>query len=247
MRSLHRTVVHVSPHPDDELLGAGATLVLLREHGWRVLNLACSLGRPHQHARRGRELEDAVRRAGFENRVIGVPLSRGDDLSAARSRIAVELGRVLDETGAPLVVSPHPADGHHGHETVAAGVGDVLAGRPGVTWRRRGLWVDLARPTLLSAFGEDTLATVQHALASYLGENARNPFDELLPARARAAMILGSERVFGYGSARASELPFAELLAEGRYVDGGWQPTGPRLLDTADPLPHRAPVGLPGV
>ena len=38
-------VLAVSPHPDDELLGAGATLMALRDAGWRVINLAASLGR----------------------------------------------------------------------------------------------------------------------------------------------------------------------------------------------------------
>jgi LmbE family N-acetylglucosaminyl deacetylase len=43
------TVLHLAPHPDDEVLGAGATLLGLREAGHRVINLACSRGRPDQH------------------------------------------------------------------------------------------------------------------------------------------------------------------------------------------------------
>jgi len=39
--------------------------------------------------------------------------------------------------------------------------------------------------------------------------------------------VLGAERVFGFGSPRASESPYAELLS-----DGG----RPRILDLADPL-----------
>ena len=46
------TVLHLSPHPDDEVLGAGATLLGLRDAGHRVINLACSLGRPEQQERR---------------------------------------------------------------------------------------------------------------------------------------------------------------------------------------------------
>ena len=58
------TVLHLSPHPDDEVLGAGATLLGLREAGHRVINLACSLGRPEQQDRRRAEVTDACRRAG---------------------------------------------------------------------------------------------------------------------------------------------------------------------------------------
>ena len=62
-------VLHLSPHPDDEVLGAGATLMGLREHGHRVINLACSLGRPDQQERRRREVEEACERAGFSPRI----------------------------------------------------------------------------------------------------------------------------------------------------------------------------------
>src|SRR3954447_8367304 len=67
-------VLHLAPHPDDESIGAAATLISLREHGHAVVNLACSLGRPGQRSRRRAELEDACRRAGFELVVIEPPV-----------------------------------------------------------------------------------------------------------------------------------------------------------------------------
>ena len=36
-----RTLLHLSPHPDDELAGMPATLMALRDAGWRIVNLAC--------------------------------------------------------------------------------------------------------------------------------------------------------------------------------------------------------------
>ena len=45
-------VLHISPHPDDELVGAPATLMALRDAGHEVTNLALSLGRPEDHDRR---------------------------------------------------------------------------------------------------------------------------------------------------------------------------------------------------
>ena len=41
-----------------------ATLMALRDAGWRIVNLACGLGRPAQHQRRRAEVEEACRRAG---------------------------------------------------------------------------------------------------------------------------------------------------------------------------------------
>ena len=46
------TVLHVSPHPDDELVGAPGTLKTLRDHGWQIVNLAGGLGRPGRRGSR---------------------------------------------------------------------------------------------------------------------------------------------------------------------------------------------------
>ena len=48
--------LHVATHPDDGLIGAPAALFALRDAGFRVVNLACGLGRSEQHARRAAEL-----------------------------------------------------------------------------------------------------------------------------------------------------------------------------------------------
>jgi LmbE family N-acetylglucosaminyl deacetylase len=217
-------VLHLSPHPDDEVLGAGATLMGLRDHGHRVINLAVSLGRPDQQERRRRELEDACDRAGFELIVHDPPLaiSLNDDAFAARKLLAATVERIVAGERVDLIVSPDRDDAHHGHKTVAA-----VARTAGVRWWSWGLWRDLARPTIYVPFGDRRLAELQHALAAHRGEIARNDFPELLRARAIASRVLGAERVFGFGSPRASQEPYAELLSD----DGP-----PRIVDLADPL-----------
>ena len=87
------TVLHLSPHPDDEVLGAGATLLGLREAGHRVINLACSLGRPEQQERRRAEVTEACRRAGFELIVHDPPLAL---LGVQLSDAADQLRALLD-------------------------------------------------------------------------------------------------------------------------------------------------------
>ena len=217
------TALHLAPHPDDELLGAGATLLGLREHGHRVINLACTLGCPDQHERRRAEAQEACARAGFELIVHDPPLalSVGDDLYAARRALAAPVEELIEREGGQLIVAPDRDEGHHAHRAVAA-VAET-AGVPFWTW---GLWRDLARPTIFSGFGEERLAQLQHALAAHRGEIERNDYPELLRARAIASRVLGAERVFGFGSPRRPE-PYAELLADG----------GPaRVLDLDDPL-----------
>jgi len=48
--------------------------------------------------------------------------------------------------------------------------------------------------------------------------------------------VLGSERVFGFGSPAASALPFAELLTEVRLLDGRFMASQPHLLDEGGEL-----------
>jgi LmbE family N-acetylglucosaminyl deacetylase len=218
------TVLHLSPHPDDEVLGAGATLLGLREAGHRVINLACSLGRPDQHERRRAEVTEACRRAGFELVVHDPPLglSADDDAFNARKLLAATVERLVADERVGLLISPDRDDAHHAHKTVAA-----VARTAGVTWWTWGLWRDLARPTIFSPFGESRLAELQHVLGAHRGELARNDYPELLRARAICARVLGAERVFGFGAERRAEEPYAELLA-----DGG----RPRVLDLEHPL-----------
>ncbi len=240
MSAAGSVAVHVAPHPDDEILGAGATLVMLRQQGWRIVALTCTLGRLGDHDRRRAELLDATGRVGFEPRVMDplAGLSSSDDLSAGQEYVAESVASVISETGAALVVSPHPKDGHHSHEAVGRAVADALLALSSTAprWWQWGLWADLPRPTLYAPFTDRTLETVSHSVAAYEGENARNGFDMLYPARATAAKVLGSERVFGFGAPSASSLPYADLLAEFQVVDSRLVPCAPRILDPSHPL-----------
>jgi len=218
-------VVHVSPHPDDEALGAPATLLLLRRAGWRVVNAVLSLGRPDDEARRRAEAVDAAERAGFT--LVLRDASRIDDW----------LMSLLHEHAPAIVLAPSPHDGHPGHEAVGRATGAALAAMaaPPVWWQW-GLWADLTAPTIYVPFDDDVLGEAQHVLTAYAGELARNDYLRLLEARAIAHAVLGSERVFGFGSTRASTLPYAELLTELVRGESEWNPGTTRLLDPAAPL-----------
>ena len=233
------TILHLAPHPDDEALGAGATLLALREAGHHVINLACGLGRPADHGRRLAEVREACRRADFELIVHDPPLeiSLGDDLELARRRLGATLTELLARRGVDVLVSPSPHDGHHGHEVVGRAAGDALGaiGPPAPPWWMWGLWADLGRPTLVVPFDESRLAGVLDVLAAHAGELARNDYAALVPARATVARVLGAERAFGYGRL-GLEAPYAEVLTELTRTEDGWLPAAPRLLDPRDPL-----------
>ncbi len=237
---MNRTALHVSPHPDDEVLGCGATLLALRAAGWRVVNLACSLGRTADRERRRAELDAALAALGFEGVAADPPvaMSAGDDLAAAEVRVAELVAATAGRLGADLVLSPHPDDAHHGHALVGRAVGrSAVAPR----WWAWALWRDLPAPNRYVPYGEEVMGRLLAALRHHAGEVGRNAYEELLPARARVQAILGSERVCGFGSGPAAAEPFADLLEERRGSGrSGWHlPPGHvvGLGDLVDPHP----------
>ncbi len=219
-------VLHVSPHPDDEALGAPATLLLLRRAGWHVVNAVVSLGRPDEHERRRAEATEAARRARFE-------LVLPND----ETHVDARLSSLVRAHAPAVVISPSPHDGHPTHEAVGRATAAALAATPDPpVWWQWGLWADLRSPTIYVPFDVDVLADAQHVLGAYAGELARNDYSRLLEARAVAHAVLGSERVFGFGSARASTLPYAELLTELVRIGDGWSPRPARSFDPAAPV-----------
>jgi LmbE family N-acetylglucosaminyl deacetylase len=234
------TVVHVAPHPDDEAVGCPGALLHLLDRGWRVISVLASLGFPNQWERRREEFEEASQRAHFVPVILDPPLdiSLPDDLARATERVAAELPHILTEHGASIVVSPSPHDVHHGHETVARGVQRALAILPSsIRWWMWGIWGDLPAPNVFFPFGDPDLARMLHILEAYAGEIERNDYRRLLTGRATTNAVLGSERVFGFGSPAASSHPYAEVLTEVRHLGGRWMASEAHLLDEG-PLPE---------
>jgi LmbE family N-acetylglucosaminyl deacetylase len=230
-------VLHVSPHPDDELLGCPAVLFALRDAGHDITNLAVSLGRPQQRDRRRAELREAAKRTGFGSRELDPPLEIGrhDDRAAAQAGLTHELisGDPFD-----LLIAPGPHDGHHGHEVVGRAALVAAGSRRTPLWMW-GLWSELPVPTLLYPFGPAALARIKHGLTAYAGEIDRNDYLRLVEARAEVAAVLGPERVFGFGAPGLEE-PYAELLCEAVPASGGVM-----LLGSARRIDPGAPFAPP--
>ena len=246
---MSRVALHLSPHPDDEVLGAPAALMALRDEGWRVVNLACGLGRPEQHARRRAELQEACRRARFELLPCEPPLAlaAGDDLAAAEEALVALLSEVLPGLAPSVVCAPSPHDGHHAHELVGRAARRALEAHAGPVpplwlW---GLWADLPFPTLIVPFDRRRLAEIEEALAAHASELARLPLDRLIEARAVLGAGVAEERVHGSGVAADQTLELAELLCEVVLSPGGWQLGEPRRLASGAPFapPSARPIG----
>ncbi len=199
-------VLSVTPHPDDECLGAPATLLALRDAGWEVV-VQC---RTRQEGRRAAELEEACRRLRFG---------------------LVPAGAPLDVGGYDLVVGPSPHERHPTHVRVFEEVREARPDR----WWLWGLWGELRTPTTIVAFGEDRLAEVERALEAHASQLERNDFRRLLRGRALMDGVRAPELVFGFGAA-GLDAPYAELTTELVRDGDGWALGAPRVLDPADPF-----------
>ena len=232
-------ILHVSPHPDDELVGAPATLMALRDAGHEIMNLALSLGRPDDHARRRAEVVEACRRARFALVITDPPIamSANDDRSAAEVRAVDQVTAMLDGPGAPdLIVGPSPHDVHHAHELTGRAIRDALAARDDApAWWMWAIWGDLPFPTTVTTFDDARADEIASALSAHEGEMARADHRVHVDARGRLTAITAAEKVFGFGAPGLGAAR-AEVVTEVARRDGEWVLGPPRALDAGAPL-----------
>ena len=206
-------ILHAAPHPDDEVLGAPATLMALRDAGHEILNVACSLG---DEPERADEVVEACRRAGFE--LVVAP--------------ETELARLCAERAAGLVIGPSPHDRHPDHERVGRALLETGAERIWL-W---GLWGELRFPTTIVEYGEQRVEEILAALEAHESQLRRNDYRRLVTGRGYAETVLAAERVFGFGKPGLAG-PYAEATTEIVRDGSGWRLGAPRHLDPTAPFP----------
>jgi LmbE family N-acetylglucosaminyl deacetylase len=247
--SARLTLLHLAPHPDDEVMGGPAIMLELQASGHRIVNLACSLGRPRDRERREAEARESARRTGFELLVASPPvaISSDDDLDSAQRELAAQIAQLVRAEAVDIVFSPSPHDRHPGHEVVGRAALAALSGLEGGSpaWWMWSLWGELPFPTLIAQFGPERLGEIVRALEAYGGELERNDYRRLVRGRAEANAVLGPERVFGFGASRG-EGEFAELATEVVRRADEWLLGSPRELDPSDPLAEPTAKPLTG-
>lgn len=220
----------LSPHPDDELLGCPAHLFALRDAGWRIVNLAVSLGSAtERRAGRRAELEEACAAAGFELALASPALEASVHArDVAQSAAAVRT--LAGELGAQLLTAPSPHDAHELHEFVGAvAVDAVRAGAAPRLWLWS-LWGALPLVNSVCTYEPRRLNEIDLALKCHAGETARADLPRLLRAQAEADSVLLSERAFGFGG-QLELATLAEGVLELMRDDGGLRMTAPAIFD----------------
>lgn len=240
------TVVMFSPHPDDECVTAALALRLRRECGYRIANVAVTLGsRKERREARRRELVEACRYLGFElleledgglEDVTPGAVVRDHAAWTAKQDLVV---RILETRNPDVVAFPHRTDWHPIHKGTHLLVRGALK-RMGPAFScytvETEFWRPLATPNVMVESSVDDVAELVRALSCHRGEINRNPYHLRLPA-AMVDNVRRYELIAGAGC-QIPGFMFATLYRICKWQNGRTQtflPRGAMLAQAEEP------------
>ncbi len=212
-------MVLCSPHPDDEVI-TGILPYRLRREGWRVVNLAVTLGSdPLRRTARREELRACCERLGFEMDVCGSDGFERVRLDTRRTdpehwhKMVGEIAERLRALQPTVVAFPHSEDHHPTHIAVSGLVRQALvrafSNRP--LWCvETEFWAPMVAPDLLVEADTAGLADILEALLCHSGELSRHPYHLRLPGWMEDSVRRASELLQGMG-AEALPMSFGTL------------------------------------
>ena len=222
-----------SPHPDDEVIIGGLPLRLMREAGWRVENVAVTLGSNRdRQAERMRELEACCRCVGFElvaTCETGIEKvnarTRQDDPDHWKAGVA-RIAEILADRNPNAIFFPHDDDWNSTHIGVHHLVVDALATLPGDfqchTFETE-FWGAMDDPNLMVESSRSDVADLLAALTHHIGEVERNPYHLRVAPWMMDNVRRGCELVGSQGGGSPDFL-FATLYRLREWREGGFKP-----------------------
>ncbi|MGQ3050635.1 MAG: PIG-L deacetylase family protein [Roseateles sp.] len=230
-----------APHPDDECIVGALPLRLQQEAGWRVSNVAVTLGsNAERRESRWAELQDACAVLGFD--CIRVGAEGLSDVRADTAERQPRLWQVHVDTIAALlakhrpalVLAPHALDDNPSHRGVCRLVTEALAvTQLDTVVGHTEFWSTQAAPNALVQTSIADTARLIAALERHAGEIERNPYHLRLPAFLADAVRRGGELVLGAGEA-VPDFAFATLYRLVAYRAGQPAAELPRRVFAAD-------------
>ena len=230
-----------APHPDDECIVGALPLRLQQEAGWRVSNVAVTLGsNPERRESRWAELIDACGVLGFDCIRVGE-----DGLSDVRADTAERepalwaahvnaIAALLAQHRPALVLAPHALDDNPSHRGVYRLVAEALAAAQlDTVLAHTEFWSTQATPNALVQTNIADTARLIAALERHTGEIERNPYHLRLPAFLADAVRRGGELVQGAGEA-PPDFAFATCYRLVSYRAGQPAAELPRRVFPAD-------------
>ncbi len=188
-----------APHPDDECIIGLLPLRLMRESGWRIVNVPVTHGsNPLRQAERHQELADACAFLGWDLLPLEVSVGPapypGLDLPA--------ILRVLESHSPSAIFMPHARDWNSRHLSTHRLVMDALAQMPSdftCAVLETEFWGAMDDPNLMVEANDLLLADLVAATSFHVKEVERNPYHRLLPAWMLDNVRRGAELVGGQG------------------------------------------------
>lgn len=207
-----------APHPDDECIVGALPLRLQQEAGWRVTNVAVTLGsNAERRGPRWAELLDACAVLGFDCIRAGTQglTDVRDDTSEREPALwaahVATLAGLIAEHRPSLVLAPHALDDNPSHRGTAQLVAEALAAaRADTVLAHTEFWSTQAEPNALVQTSLADTARLLAALERHTGEIERNPYHLRLPAFLADSVRRGGELVLGAGEA-PPDFAFATL------------------------------------
>ncbi len=239
-------VLVFSPHPDDECIIGGLALRLLRESGWRIINVAVTQGsRKERQAGRLVELQAACDFLQFDLITTSPgglekvnPKARASD--AGHWQVSVQaIARILREHRPRVVFFPHVLDWNSTHIGTHHLVIDALLTLPPEKSScfvvETEFWGQMPTPNLMVESSARDVADLMAACSFHVGEVQRNPYHLSQTAWMQDNVRRGGELVGGQGGA-APDYLFATLYRLSRWQDGKMIPAhaGGRNLAASD-------------
>ncbi len=226
-----RNLLIFSPHPDDEVIVGGLPLRLMRELGYKVVNVAVTLGsRLNRRADRSAELQAACGAIGFglvipdPDGLEGINLrSREYDPGRWRSSVAAVSALLAAERPA-IVFLPHARDWNVTHIGTHHLVVEAMRALPDLACHvvETEYWGAMDAPNLMIESAPADVADLIAALSLHTGEVARNAYHLRMPAWMIDNVRRGAELVGGQGEP-APRFVFATLYRLRGWADGNWR------------------------
>jgi LmbE family N-acetylglucosaminyl deacetylase len=227
------TALLFAPHPDDEVIVGGMALRLMREAGFRIIDVAVTRGsNDARRAARWDELKACCHYIGFDLieatpgglTDVNVDTRMSDPSGWARRVQAI--ATVLEQHAPRAIFFPHAEDWNATHVGTHHLVVDALA-TLGPTFRTHAVetefWGAMKAPNLMLELSGEDLADLITALSFHVGEVKRNPYHVALPAWMIDNVRRGGELVLGQGAA-APAFTFATLYRLRVWENGGFAP-----------------------
>lgn len=219
-------VLIFSPHPDDEIIMGGLPLRLMRECGWRIINVAVTQGSNEaRQTERWEELSRCCQHIGFEL-IQTIPggfcnineAAAGEADQAWHAAIA-RISQILDRHLPRLILFPHLKDWNSTHIGTHLLLLEALKQssrelRPHVCETE--FWGQMADPNLVIESSNQDVGDLITALSLHVGEVTRNPYHLTLPATMIDNVRRGAEVVGGQGKC-GPKMQFATLLRHSRW------------------------------